>query len=340
MLDFLPQTERARELYGDQWFNGEPVSLASLTGQVVLIEFWDYSCGPGVRTLPLIGQWARQYEAHGLRVVGVHTPRFPFGADPENVRRALDRLKVHVPVVMDNQSLIASQYGCRNIPEIVLVDKDGFIRYRWTGDGGLAEFELALQALLRNAGTFEEMPPLMNVLHDVEGRGAVRFRTTPEVFAGYLRGSLGNTNGYAPESVVEYDDPGVYFDGRFYLDGLWMNDRYCMRMEEESTRQGRLIVGYHGVDAEAVLAPEGSGTVLVTVRQDDGYLHDENKGADVRIDAAGRSYVSVDEPRLYHLVHNPEHGEHLVTLETDGGRISAYAFSFSSDALPAHALNN
>jgi peroxiredoxin len=340
MQDILPQTDRARELYGDQWFNGEPVSISSLIGQVVLIQFWDYSWGADVRTLPFAGQWARQYEPHGLVVVGVHTPRFPFGAEPENVRRAIERLKVGFPVVMDNQGLIAHHYGVRATPELVLVDKDGFIRYRWTGEGGLTEFEHAMQALLRNAGTMEELPPLMNTVSDFDERESLRHRTTPEVLAGYLRGSLGNANGYAPESMMEYNDPGVYFDGRFYLDGIWMNDRHCMRMDPDSDREGRLIVGYQGIDAEAVLAPENSTMVFVTVKQDDAFLRVENKGDDVRIDATGRSYVCVDEPRLYHLVHNPDHGEHVVRLETEGGKLSAYAFSFSSDIVPAFVLKN
>jgi len=340
MLDILPQTDRAREFFGEQWFNSEPVSISALLGQVVLVEFWDYAWGADVRTLPFVTQWARQYEPHGLFVVGVHTPRFPFEADPDNVERALDRLKVTFPVVMDNEGSVAHHYGVRSSPELVLVDKDGFIRYRWTGDGSLTEFEHALQALLRNAGTIEELPPLMNQVMEYDERESLRYRTTPEVFAGYLRGSLGNTNGYAPESLVEYSDPGVYFDGRFYLDGIWMNDRHCMTMDHESERQGVMIVGYQGVDAEAVLGPEKSSMVFVTVKQDDAFLNPNNKGNDVQIDASGRSYVCVDVPRLYHLVHNHEHGEHVVRLETEGGKLSAYAFSFSSDTVPAFVLKN
>jgi hypothetical protein len=32
---------RAGELYGDFWFNGDPVPVSALRGQVILVHFWD-----------------------------------------------------------------------------------------------------------------------------------------------------------------------------------------------------------------------------------------------------------------------------------------------------------
>src|SRR4051812_35606767 len=73
------------------WVNSAPVAPASLHGKVVLLDFWTYSCINCLRALPYVRAWARKYEAHGLVVIGVHTPEFGFERMPENVERAARR---------------------------------------------------------------------------------------------------------------------------------------------------------------------------------------------------------------------------------------------------------
>ena len=236
--DIMPQTSRARELLGDFWFNSGPVPLAALRGQVVLLYFWDYSCAGCLRMLPYVTEWERRYQPFGLVTVGVHSPRFTFGKKPEHVQKAVARHGIGFPVVMDNEGLIALQYECRLLPETILVDKDGFIRYRSTGDGNAAAVEHALQALLYSAGVGAELPMIMDPLREADRSGAICFRATPELFAGYLRGTIGNVEGYAPESVLSYADPGMYLDGRLYADGEWRSERECLRLTGEPAREG------------------------------------------------------------------------------------------------------
>ena len=69
---------RAPEFAGTQrWFNtpgGRPLSLKGLRGQVVLVDFWTYTCINCIRTLPYVEAWQREYQRDGFTVVGVHTP--------------------------------------------------------------------------------------------------------------------------------------------------------------------------------------------------------------------------------------------------------------------------
>jgi thiol-disulfide isomerase/thioredoxin len=58
-----------------EWLNSPPLTLASLRGKVVLIDFWTYTCVNWLRTLPYVRAWAEKYRDQGLVVVGVHTPR-------------------------------------------------------------------------------------------------------------------------------------------------------------------------------------------------------------------------------------------------------------------------
>jgi thiol-disulfide isomerase/thioredoxin len=337
--DILPQTVRARELLGDFWFNSEPVPVTALRGQVVLLYFWDYSCAGCLRILPYVAEWERRYAPFGLVTVGIHTPRFSFGKKPEHVQKAVARHGIRFPVVMDNESLIAMQYECRVLPETVLVDKDGFIRYRNAGDGNTAAIEHALQALLYNAGVGAELPMIMDPLRETDRTGAICFRATPELFAGYLRGSIGNVEGYAPESVLSYADPGIYLDGRLYADGDWRSERECLRLAGESGGEGQVIAGYQGLDVQGVLEPEGEKKSEITVRQDNEFLT-ANRGEDVRLDKRGRSYVVVDEPRLYNLVRNREYGEHVIRLSGGRHRFAIYGFAFATAVIPELVSNN
>ena len=339
MQDILPQTVRARELLGDFWFNSEPVPITALRGQVVLLYFWDFGCAGCLRIIPYVAEWEKRYAPFGLVTVGIHTPRFSFGKRPGLVQEALARYGIRFSVVMDNEALIATQYECRVLPEIVLVDKDGFIRYRNAGDANMAAVEQALQALIYSAGVGAVLPMIMDPLRESDRSGAICFRATPELYAGYLRGSVGNVEGYAPESVLSYSDPGIYLDGRIYADGDWRSERECLRLNGDSGREGHLLARYQGLDVQAVLEPEGEKKAEITVRQDNEFLS-ANRGEDVQLDKLGRSYVVVDEQRLYNLVRNREYGEHLIRLSGGGHRFALYGFAFATAVIPELVSNN
>jgi thiol-disulfide isomerase/thioredoxin len=76
---------------------GEPLTLASLRGRVVLLDFWTYSCVNCLRTIPELTALDARYRADGLTVLGVHTPEFAFEAEPGNVGRAVRELGIRYP---------------------------------------------------------------------------------------------------------------------------------------------------------------------------------------------------------------------------------------------------
>ncbi|GEM_PF-4071944 len=90
----------------ENWLNGEPTTIADEAAQdnVVLIDFWTYTCINCVRTIPRLRSWHDKYGDHGLTIIGIHSPEFEleFEKDTENVRRAIDRLGVSWLVVQDN----------------------------------------------------------------------------------------------------------------------------------------------------------------------------------------------------------------------------------------------
>src|SRR5262249_7548183 len=66
------------------WINTSPLTPAGLRGNVVLVDFWTYTCVNWLRTLPYVRAWAAKYRDRGLVVVGAHTPEFSVEHDLAN----------------------------------------------------------------------------------------------------------------------------------------------------------------------------------------------------------------------------------------------------------------
>lgn len=337
--EIQPQRIRAHELYGDFWFNSEPIPITAQHGNVVLLFFWDYTCAHCLHSLPYIIEWSRKYREHGLLTIGVHTPKFPFGKNPENVQRAITRLNVEFPVVMDNEGLIGANYGQRTWPSVYIVDKLGFVRFENSRDGNYLTTERVIQTLLYDAGVEDSLPLLMEPLHEEDRADVICFKATPEIFAGYVRGSIGNVEGYSPESIVEYSDPQFYLNDRIYAVGNWMNGKNSLVLSSHDEAGGKIVLSYHASEVNAVIEPQGKQTEI-TVVQDDRYLTPENKGSDIVIAQDGRSILSLDEPRMYNLVKNAEYGEHILQLQTAKNGFALYSFTCAGGVIPEFSSNN
>ncbi|MBI1806494.1 MAG: redoxin domain-containing protein [Ignavibacteria bacterium] len=339
-MDILHQQFRVPEIYGDYWFNSDPIPLGALRGYVILIDFWDYSCLPCLRTLPYVQEWNRRYADKGLITIGVHTPQFPFARDPINVRQAVEKLGIKYPVVMDNDFIVWGSFRNMVWPTKYLVDKHGFFKYVHAGEGSYQNFEHAIQSLLADAGYHAEFPIVMDPIRESDRPGVVCYRATPEILAGWQRGTLGNVEGFSPESTIHYEDPGYHLDGRLYLQGNWYNDRSFLKLEETDGKEGYLVFSYQAKEVNAVIKPEGEKNFQVFVHQDDRFMTTTDKGDDVLIDEGGRSYLLIDQPRLYNLAKNKEFGEHTLKLTTRSNGFALYDISFISSVIPEMISEN
>ena len=67
-----------------------------IQGNVVLYDFWTYSCINCIRTLPHITAWDEKYREHGLVIIGIHTPEFEFEKNQENVLKAVNKFGINL----------------------------------------------------------------------------------------------------------------------------------------------------------------------------------------------------------------------------------------------------
>lgn len=135
----------------NQWFNSAPLSMQSLRGKVVLVEFWTRECINCVHVLPHTKALYERYAGDGLVVVGVHTPEYDEEHDANALNDAIGALDIKYPVAMDNDYRIWNAYGNRFWPAIYLIDRDGHVVYRHVGEGDYDRTEARIRQLLGKA---------------------------------------------------------------------------------------------------------------------------------------------------------------------------------------------
>jgi hypothetical protein len=281
----------------------------------------------------------------GLTIVGVHCPEFRFARDRRQVEAAVRRLGIAWPVVLDNDFQTWQAFANRYWPCKYLIDTRAYIRYQKSGEGGYTQTDEAIQALLREANPAVDLPRPMGALRDEDQPGAVCFRTTPELHAGYDRGALGNPEGYGVRARGEglpviYRRPRERQDGYFYAEGTWQAGPEHLAFVG---REGALHLPYHAASVNAVLSPSADPVELmlelkpaavVEVTQDGAPLPAAWAGEDVYYEG-GRSLVRVDAPRMYALARNPDARPHELRLGVAGPGLALYAFTFTTCVVPS-----
>jgi thiol-disulfide isomerase/thioredoxin len=126
--------------------SGKPLSLADLKGRIVLVNFWASWCGPCRKEMPLLEQLNRQYRSKGVTLVGVNV-------EPDSAA-ATDWLKatpVSFPILFDVDSKVSKLYQVEGMPNTVILDRKGNVRYIHRGYSAGAENEYLdqIRALIR-----------------------------------------------------------------------------------------------------------------------------------------------------------------------------------------------
>src|SRR5262245_9100065 len=73
------------------WINTAPLTLESLRGKVVLLQFWAFDCPYCAEATPHVIEWHQKYAKDGLVVIGVHTPRVDYEKDETKIREAIQK---------------------------------------------------------------------------------------------------------------------------------------------------------------------------------------------------------------------------------------------------------
>jgi len=307
----------------DGFINTDNLLIADEVGKnVVLVDFWTYSCINCQRTLPYLNAWHEKYGDKGLTIIGVHTPEFEFEKEYDNVKKATEKFGVEYPVVLDNDYSTWSAYRNRYWPRKYLIDIDGFIVYDHIGEGGYEETERKIQELLRER---QDVLGLENGIEKTivtpDGVEKMNIFTTrsPEIYFGAWRNDLLGNGVARKEGVQKFTAPDNTKLNTLYFDGEWdVNKEFAQNVSTSA----KIIFKYKAEKVFMVASSEDGVRAKLLV---DGKPIGSRGGSDVSVDG----FVDIKEDNLYRLVEDPNgSGEHVLEIIIEGSGLKAFTFTF------------
>lgn len=139
-VEFAPDFEVAT-------LDGERLSLTSLRGQAVVLDFWATWCGPCVKSLPELRELRRAWAAQRLTLISVSVD-----ADEGSWKAFVAKNKMDWPQHRDVEHALTKRFGVQAFPTYVVIDPEGAIVERVVGLNAqrsvVARVRAALQPLL------------------------------------------------------------------------------------------------------------------------------------------------------------------------------------------------
>jgi hypothetical protein len=194
-----------------EWVGPAPPPVERICARgPLLVHFVDVGHLSSVRTLPYLNAWQGRYSPHGLTVLGVNSPRFPFTAEPAKLEAALERLEVPFPVALDAEYLAWHDYGCEGWPSLFLWSRGGALRWFHFGEGEYAATEAAIQEELRAVSPALELPEPLDPLRPSDAPGALVARPTNEILPGGSISEPWRANRPGEEIDIPYEAGGAW----------------------------------------------------------------------------------------------------------------------------------
>lgn len=131
---------------------GKSVTLPEdIKGKVALLRFWSIDCGFCDKEILLsLEPLYQKYKDRGFMPVAINESR---------IDKTDERLKkfehLSYPMLVDEYGLVAKQFGVIALPTTFVIDGQGIVRDKITGDAGIEEFEKRFTTVI-NKGVFYE----------------------------------------------------------------------------------------------------------------------------------------------------------------------------------------
>ena len=128
---------------------GAERSLASLSGRVVLVNFWATWCEPCEREMPAMERLYRAIPRSDFELLAV-----AIDEEADDVREFLERYDLSFPILLDLDQSVYADYQTMGVPESLLVDRDGRIVERYVGprEWDAPEYVARIRDLVGGAG--------------------------------------------------------------------------------------------------------------------------------------------------------------------------------------------
>ena len=266
--------------------------------------------------------WSQKYK-QGLVVIGVHTPEFAFEKNLDNVRRAVQQMKIDYPIVIDNDYSIWRAFKNQYWPALYFLDARGRIRERHFGEGEYERSERIIQRLLADAGVADAASGVVSVDGSgVEAPPDWRNVKSPENYLGLERTQNFASSGAELDRSRVYAAPGRMSLNQWALAGDWTIGNQAVVLNRAD---GRIVYRFHSRDLHLVMGPSRRESPVRFRVSIDGQPPGAAHGIDV--DDGGNGTVA--EQRLYQLIRqrSPIVDRQFQIEFLDRG-VEAFAFTF------------
>lgn len=112
----------APSLTVENWMNAPEMTLASLKGQIVVLDFWATWCGPCIASIPKNNEIAEKYKDRGVVFIGVCHPR-----GVEKMSEVVSEKGIRFPVAADTSGSTNEAFGVNSYPDYYIIDRMGRI---------------------------------------------------------------------------------------------------------------------------------------------------------------------------------------------------------------------
>jgi len=112
--------------------DGRELSLESLQGKIILVNFWATWCPPCRAEIPEFIEAYQEFKDRGLEILGFSVDDLP----ESELRIFVDKAKINYPVALVGQDIVTAFKPGRYIPTSIFIDKNGHIRYKHVGQLG------------------------------------------------------------------------------------------------------------------------------------------------------------------------------------------------------------
>ena len=159
-LEFLGK--KAPSISAETWLNSTALSLDSLKGKVVIIDFWAPWCSPCRAVIPGLVEEYAKHKNDGLVVIGFTKLYGSYRDDVQNagkvdrskeielIKGFAERFKIDYPIAISDEGKDFDSYMITGIPTMIFINREGNVDYIKIGSGNHKAIIERIKKLLGN----------------------------------------------------------------------------------------------------------------------------------------------------------------------------------------------
>ncbi len=298
--------------------SGEPVEADYAANLMNVVTFFEPVSRSSLDTLKIVRHLSKKYTDLSVGFWYVMEPRLSCLYRAKESQLTLERLGLPSSTIFDANNMIVLQFGITELPAVLVIDSNSFIKSRYEAEISPRSLERTIQARLAVSGYRDELPDMDEAgLQFVHTKGSSVLRQL-----GYVTGDYVFTSLVVPEINQEFSLPDFCLLNTIYPHGSWYVGRDFIEGSTGST------VYVSCAKDETVFAFAGSCEgATVRMHTSIGLPGNLNIGGDVRKEG-NTLEVNVCDCRPYELLTSSGDADILISLQVQSGSIRLYSVEF------------